>query len=109
MAQRYLPLYCDHSSCSDMGKLSLFVCMILCIWCCTTIADPDAMIYKDPKQPLNRRIKDLIDRMTLQEKIGQMTQIDRSVATPDVMRNYFIGEYKFIFIYRILLKFVQLL
>ncbi|KAK1409851.1 hypothetical protein QVD17_36380 [Tagetes erecta] len=77
-----------------MGKLSLFVFVILSIWCCTsTVADqPDAMIYKDPKQPLNFRIKDLIRRMTLQEKIGQMTQIDRSVATPDVMRNYFIGS-----------------
>nr|BBD18025.1 beta-glucosidase [Gentiana triflora] len=30
--------------------------------------------------------------MTLEEKIGQMTQIDRAVATPDVMKNYFIGS-----------------
>ncbi|GAU27960.1 hypothetical protein TSUD_146780 [Trifolium subterraneum] len=47
---------------------------------------------KDPKQPLNTRIKDLVDRMTLEEKIGQMVQIDRSVASADVMNKYFIGS-----------------
>lgn len=47
--------------------------------------------YKDPKAPLNRRIRDLMRRMTLEEKIGQMTQIDRVVATPDIVKKYFIG------------------
>jgi hypothetical protein len=30
--------------------------------------------------------------MTLAEKIGQMVQIEREVATPDVMTKYFIGK-----------------
>ncbi|XP_065850503.1 uncharacterized protein [Euphorbia lathyris] len=30
--------------------------------------------------------------MTLEEKIGQMVQVERSVATPDAMKNYFIGS-----------------
>lgn len=47
--------------------------------------------YKDSKQPLNKRIDDLLRRMTLAEKIGQMSQIERENATFDVMRNYFIG------------------
>jgi beta-glucosidase len=50
--------------------------------------------YKDPKQPLGARIKDLMKRMTLAEKIGQMAQIERTSATPDVMKNYFIGNQK---------------
>uniref|UniRef100_A0A0D9YFJ7 beta-glucosidase n=1 Tax=Oryza glumipatula TaxID=40148 RepID=A0A0D9YFJ7_9ORYZ len=50
------------------------------------------MKYLDPKQPTNTRIKDLISRMTLAEKIGQMTQIERGVASADVMKNYFIGS-----------------
>nr|GMC60743.1 lysosomal beta glucosidase-like [Ipomoea batatas]GMC63158.1 lysosomal beta glucosidase-like [Ipomoea batatas]GME01929.1 lysosomal beta glucosidase-like [Ipomoea batatas] len=40
--------------------------------------------YKDPKQPVGARVKDL-----LAEKIGQ---IDRSVASAQVMRDYFIGD-----------------
>ncbi|GJN40659.1 hypothetical protein PR202_gb29914 [Eleusine coracana subsp. coracana] len=50
------------------------------------------MKYKDPKQPINTRIKDLIGRMTLAEKIGQMMQIERQVASADVMKKYFIGS-----------------
>lgn len=50
------------------------------------------MKYKDPKQPVAVRVKDLLSRMTLEEKIGQMTQIDRSVANANVMKNSFIGS-----------------
>lgn len=56
--------------------------------------------YKDPKQPLDVRIKDLLNRMTLEEKIGQMVQIDLSVASPKVMKKYFIGKiHLFIFLF----------
>uniref|UniRef100_J3L9C2 Beta-glucosidase n=1 Tax=Oryza brachyantha TaxID=4533 RepID=J3L9C2_ORYBR len=41
---------------------------------------------------MNKRIDDLLRRMTLAEKIGQMSQIERENATFDVMRNYFIGS-----------------
>lgn len=50
------------------------------------------MKYKDPKQPMNVRIKDLMNRMTLEEKIGQMVQIDRQVASAQVLNKYFIGS-----------------
>lgn len=49
-------------------------------------------LYKDPSQPVSARVDDLLARMSLEEKIGQMTQIERSVATPDVMTNYYIGS-----------------
>ncbi len=29
-------------------------------------------VYKDPRQPLERRVEDLLGRMTLEEKVGQM-------------------------------------
>ncbi|KAG0531557.1 hypothetical protein BDA96_04G032700 [Sorghum bicolor] len=52
----------------------------------------DYLRYKDPKQPLNRRIDDLLRRMTLAEKIGQMSQIERENATADVVNKYLIGS-----------------
>ncbi|KAE8037911.1 hypothetical protein FH972_010463 [Carpinus fangiana] len=48
--------------------------------------------YKDPKQRLGARMKNLLNQMTLEEKIGQMVQIERLNATADVMKNYFIGS-----------------
>ncbi|GER35484.1 glycosyl hydrolase family protein [Striga asiatica] len=47
-------------------------------------------IYKDPNAHVETRVKDLLYRMTLLEKIGQMTQIERSVATPSAIRDRFI-------------------
>ncbi|KAF6155688.1 hypothetical protein GIB67_007125 [Kingdonia uniflora] len=49
--------------------------------------------YKDPKRPLNFRITDLMSQISLEEKIGQMTQIEQSVATTEAMKKYFIGEF----------------
>ncbi|PSS23960.1 Beta-glucosidase [Actinidia chinensis var. chinensis] len=54
--------------------------------------EAEYMKYKDPKQPLNRRINDLMKRMLLEEKIGQMAQLDRSVVSPEIMRDYSIGS-----------------
>ncbi|XP_034688735.1 beta-glucosidase BoGH3B-like [Vitis riparia] len=48
--------------------------------------------YKDPKQPIGIRIRDLMKRMTLAEKIGQMTQIEIKTATPEIMKEYSIGS-----------------
>ncbi|KAK6126588.1 hypothetical protein DH2020_039663 [Rehmannia glutinosa] len=64
---------------------------MLCCW--TAIANAEEyIIYKDPKQPIHSRIKDLMSRMTLEEKIGQMTQIERKVATHKVLKKYSIGS-----------------
>lgn len=47
--------------------------------------------YKDPRLPVEVRVQDLLKRMTLAEKIGQMTQIEGANATKKVMKKYFIG------------------
>jgi beta-glucosidase len=39
-------------------------------------------IYKDPSQPIAARVNDLMGRMSLDEKLGQMTQADRGWAGP---------------------------
>ncbi|XP_031287067.1 uncharacterized protein LOC116145764 [Pistacia vera] len=75
-----------------MGKSSipLLVFMLLC--CSAFVTEATYLKYKDSKQPLGARIRDLMSRMTLAEKIGQMLQIERSVATADVMKKYYIGS-----------------
>ncbi|KAL3626998.1 hypothetical protein CASFOL_029211 [Castilleja foliolosa] len=66
---------------------------LVALWLCTAaVVEAEYMKYKDPKQPLRVRIKDLLSRMTLEEKIGQMTQIERKVASADIMKKYFIGS-----------------
>lgn len=50
-------------------------------------------IYKDPTAPIEARIKDLLSLMTVKEKIGQMAQIERVVATPSAVKDLCIGEF----------------
>ncbi len=38
--------------------------------------DSHSSIYRDPRQPTDKRVKDLLQQMTLEEKIGQMAQIE---------------------------------
>ncbi|KAK9280598.1 hypothetical protein L1049_014292 [Liquidambar formosana] len=64
--------------------------MLLCCW--AAVIEAEYMKYKDPKNPVSVRIKDLMRRMTLEEKIGQMTQIERKDSSADVMKKYFIGS-----------------
>ncbi|KAB2074030.1 hypothetical protein ES319_A07G125100v1 [Gossypium barbadense] len=75
-----------------MIKFSIPKLGILLLCCLAAVSEATYAKYKDPKQPVGVRIEDLMSRMTLAEKIGQMTQIERSVATPDVMKKYFIGS-----------------
>ncbi|XP_022968400.1 uncharacterized protein LOC111467651 isoform X2 [Cucurbita maxima] len=83
-----------NSSGKKMAKIFVQVVVILCLgwWWWAIMVDAENLKYKDPKQPVSVRVKDLLGRMTLEEKIGQMVQIDRSVANATVMKNYFIGS-----------------
>ncbi|XP_027330201.1 uncharacterized protein LOC113846307 [Abrus precatorius] len=75
-----------------MRTISTPLVCVLLFWFLIFVSEAEYFKYKDPKQSLNVRIRDLLKRMTLEEKIGQMVQIERSVATPEVMKKYFIGS-----------------
>lgn len=95
-----------------MAKMLLCVSVILSMCCWASFVESQDMKYKDPKQPLIVRITDLMKRMTLKEKIGQMTQIDSYVGTPEVVQKYFIGKFQYYPSFQILeihVKFLFLL
>jgi beta-glucosidase len=50
-------------------------------------------VYQDPTQPVPARVADLLSRMTLDEKIGQMTQVDRGfLARQSDIVTYHLGS-----------------
>ncbi|XP_023759334.2 uncharacterized protein LOC111907753 isoform X2 [Lactuca sativa] len=72
-------------------SMSYLGMMVLLWWLAVAVVAEDVK-YKDPKQPVAARVKDLLEKMTMEEKIGQMVQIERISATPDIMKQYFIGS-----------------
>jgi len=68
-----------------------FIAMLTAAVLALTLAPPVAAasvsdrqhgpVYKDPNRPIKQRVGDLLGRMTLAEKVGQMTQAERGWAT----------------------------
>ena len=55
-------------------KRRIILCVLLgCGW--TAAAAQDEPVYKDRTQPVEKRVADLLDRMTLQEKIAQLSHL----------------------------------
>ena len=53
----------------------------------------DSSLYKTPKLPIMDRVRDLMSYMTLEEKVGQMTQVERKFLDGDEnISKYFLGS-----------------
>ncbi|QKW40762.1 glycoside hydrolase family 3 C-terminal domain-containing protein [Actinomadura sp. NAK00032] len=55
-------------------------------------AEPGPAPYLDPHLSVQDRVADLLDRMSLADKLGQMTQPERRYVTPDEVTRYRIGS-----------------
>jgi beta-glucosidase len=54
----------------------------------TVVIDAHNLPYLNPSLPINQRVDDLLSRMSLAEKVGQMTEADRFMFTnPDTSSN----------------------
>ncbi len=53
---------------------------------------PVTPLYKDASQPTAARVEDLLARMSLAEKIGQMTQVEKDSVSPEQVQALFIGS-----------------
>ncbi|MEZ4671032.1 MAG: glycoside hydrolase family 3 N-terminal domain-containing protein [Anaerolineae bacterium] len=47
--------------------------------------------YKDPSLPVERRVDDLLGHMSIEEKIGQMTLVEKNSINPDDITTEYIG------------------
>lgn len=54
-------------------------------------ATPAGPIYPDASVPVDQRVADLLSRMSLAEKIGQMTLVEKNSIKPDDISKLYIG------------------
>ncbi|HEY6173006.1 MAG TPA: glycoside hydrolase family 3 N-terminal domain-containing protein [Kofleriaceae bacterium] len=65
--------------------------LILC-WLAPAAAFAQTPPYKDPSLPVATRVNDLMSRMTLDEKLGQMTQAERSSISGAQITQFRVGS-----------------
>ncbi|MBN1649622.1 MAG: glycoside hydrolase family 3 C-terminal domain-containing protein [Spirochaetales bacterium] len=78
-----------------MNRLAAFsVLLLLFFGCAGKPAGPSQnAIYLDASRPVSERVDDLLARMTPEEKIGQMLQVDRYEITGiDLISKYMLGS-----------------
>ncbi|NDI36187.1 glycoside hydrolase family 3 protein [Chengkuizengella sediminis] len=57
------------------------------------VVNGEALVYQDPNAAIPDRVTDLLARMSLDEKIGQMTQVDRTFLNSDNdIATYYLGS-----------------
>ena len=60
----------------------------------TIMINANGLPYLDPSLPIEQRVADLLGRMTLEEKVGQMTQAERGAVfdNPDLIEQWQLGS-----------------
>ena len=66
-----------------VGAALALTCILAASSATSAGADRDRPAYKDPGKPVSVRVHDLLSRMTLEEKVGQMGQINSWVLLGD--------------------------
>lgn len=56
------------------------------------MTDPDLLPYRDSSLPIDARIQDLLSRMTVQDKVGQMMQLDARTDLEDLVLDKRVGS-----------------
>lgn len=56
------------------------------------MAEANTEVFRDPHAPIDERINDLLSRMSLEEKVGQMMQLDAQGDLDDLILNKHVGS-----------------
>ena len=72
-------------------KLTIFAVLFSLLTLMPVAAQTETAPYQNPDLPVEDRVTDLLDRMTLVEKIGQMTLIEKDSIDPEAVTEYAIG------------------
>lgn len=77
-------------------RLAALVILAVFIPSCSSSTIKEAKVssktYKDPKASVEVRVKDLLSQLTVEEKAGQMLQVERNYLSSSDIKNYGLGS-----------------
>jgi beta-glucosidase len=78
-------------------KTTLAICLLVGLYGCnqppsSTTSNSTTVEQASSEQTPEQFVQDLVSKMTLAEKIGQMTQAERNNVTPEDIKKYFLGS-----------------
>jgi beta-glucosidase len=75
-------------------KITYFALIIFLLFSLDSFLSAQVLPYNNSALSVDQRVSDLISRMTLDEKIGQMMQVDLGIIqyNPSILTTYFIGS-----------------
>ncbi len=73
-------------------SITTFLVLIFSLAACGQPAPPTIRPVLISDQPISIRVAELLEQMTLDEKIGQMTQVEKDSIQPGDIHKYFIGS-----------------
>ncbi|HEX3043170.1 MAG TPA: glycoside hydrolase family 3 N-terminal domain-containing protein [Bacillota bacterium] len=78
----------------NLRKRVSLVIVLMMLTVITVMLNPSvyALPYQDPNVPIEDRITDLLSRMNVDEKAGQMIQAERANASAADVKTYFLGS-----------------
>jgi len=83
---------------SGSFQLLVFLIVLLSVACCAPSVSPEGptaetgAIYRNPEASIEARVEDLLGRMTLAEKVGQMTQAEKNSISEQDITDLFLGS-----------------
>jgi beta-glucosidase len=66
-----------------LAAAALAASLVVALVATAAAGGADPLPYENPSLPVKQRVTDLLSRMTLEEKVGQMTQAERGAVTDD--------------------------
>ncbi len=75
----------------SLGGIALTVVLLICFVINLKVTAV-TYSYQDPAFSVEERVNDLLSRMTLEEKAGQMIQTERHLATSEDVKTYLLGS-----------------
>jgi beta-glucosidase len=75
-----------------MAIMNFLSLLLICWWSAGSVCAQDTAPYRNPELPMEQRIADLMSRMTLEEKVAQLTSAMERITMASDPKSFFVDQ-----------------